>query len=292
MSNTRTYKPQIATINGVSAAGITSVVYEEGYAQVATGAGDDQLVPSVDRHAQYCRGSFACEDWTKILDLLNADESTFTVYESESGAATYTKHTFAKPVIYDISLNIVNGRYASISGRFECRADAASDTIVDLHGVETGESLPSRVAATRGGSRIVSALLGSIEIPHATSFSLSLSFPILRSSADDDLAHMAVDRVEDQISVSGSIECESGYDTTALTRQLAIASAADDLVITVEMAGSTANKTITVKNALFLTTSGNSGSGYTAGPISFTINGTAEMTLTGATAFLEIAAVA
>lgn len=293
MTNTRTHSVKGPVINGVSAGGATAVMYEEGYDEIIESAGDGHTAKQKDRTNQFVRGTIATEDWTKIISMLTGAVDDFVVYENESGKATYLKHTFSKPVVYAISLQVQNGSYATIAAKFECRASAETDTIVNLHATDDGQTLPAGVFPGRGGIRINSALLGALAISHIKTLSLDITFGLLKSNGDDDIAYTAVDRLDDNVSVTGSIEFEAGFSGASLLSQQLLIAAAADLVFTVTQAGGTAQKTITIKRAIFNTNSGNMKTkGYAANTMPFTITDDGTLTLDGAVDFIQIADVA
>ncbi len=289
-TNSRTYSPSRPVINGVSVGGLTSVAYEEGFDNKIESSGEGQAFPTKDRRGQFCRGTISCEDWVKMLSILTGTVGTFVVYERISGAATFIKHTFTNPVVSAVSLTVSNNKYSAITANFECRAADGTKTIVDMHKVEAAATLPDVVAAEYGGYEINSVVLGSLAITHVTGLTFNMSATIIKSTGDDDLAYTAVDRVDDNLAVSGSLSFEAGFASTSLISQQMLIASAADLVVTVKKAGGTAQKVLTIKSVSFENNSGNAqGKGHTTNSANFTISGSTTLTLTGDTAAVTIA---
>ncbi|MFA5554909.1 MAG: hypothetical protein WCZ89_02295 [Phycisphaerae bacterium] len=255
--NKRVYNPVAATANGVACGGVMTVALEEGYETVIRSSPDGLAGPAVvDREAQYVRGSLVFQGWLNAIPLLLGTIGTFVFYERKSGAAAatgYTKHTLTNPMIYSISLNVTKGGYATVSARFECKAESETANIGDMHAMLDSQAAPTHVPAARGGFRISAGVHGSLDIYHITNFSFAAEMPIRKACNDADLAYTAVDVCNEAITVSGSLGFQDSEITSAeLKAQQLLLASAGDLVLTIVQSGGAETKTVTIANAFFV----------------------------------------
>ncbi|MCJ7778634.1 MAG: hypothetical protein MUP16_10005 [Sedimentisphaerales bacterium] len=254
--NKRVYHPQAMTINTVAVGGIMTVAVQEGYENIVRSSPDGlQGPPIVDRECQFCRGTIVVQDWIDAVLLLLGTIGTCIFYERISGVAAttgYTMHTLTNPVIHTITLTFNKGGYATVSANFECKANDETETIADMHAMTDTHAAPTYVPASRGGWRIISAVLGAINIYHLTGFTFTITLPLVKACKDEDIAYTAVDARLDGLTATGLINFQDSEITASQLKvqQLLLASA-EDLIITVVQSPGTGNKVITIANIIF-----------------------------------------
>ncbi len=294
MANQRTHKAQAATINGVSAGGLTTVNITKGYDNVISSEADGLEIPLVDKEIQFCRGSVTTQDITQAINLLTGEVGTFVFYEMESGVATYVKHTITNPVIHQVSFNIAKGGYATCSFNFECKAADATKGFADMHTVLREQASPDYVAANRGGHRVKTLALSTVNILHVTGISFSLALELSRACNDSDIGYTVVDAILQGYQPGGSIAFEDSGPTAAQDLSADILSAArGSLVATIAMAQGATDKVITIAGveSTQCSQSSSSSGGFTTyeGSYIVTNNTMTPLTLAGTNKIITIA---
>ncbi len=296
--NNRVRNPQANVINGVDAGGMMSARIQAGYEKVMKSPPDGKQFPFVDRECQFVRGSVVSQDWVEAIALLTGTLGTKVFYEKKSGADTWVKHTLTNPIIHNIKLNITGGHnntsYATVSYDFECRFADPTKTIADAWAMTDAQTVPTYVAAARGGVRFETVTLGALSIYHVTALSLNITVKLVKACNDADVGFTCVDAEQDGMEISGSLTFQdAAIGTNVIKAAQVILAARASLTATIRQSSGAASKVLTIAGVIFTSVDSNSDRGndfsdYTA---NFTVanDATTELTLAGANKIVTFA---
>jgi len=286
--NTRTHRAyhggaesSTANINGVAAGGLMSAALQFGYEDIITAPADGLSFPVVDRLTQFVRGNITCQDWIKVIDVLNGSRvepnNTYVFYELESGVATCSKYTLLNPTIHAASFSLTHRGYGTVNWDFECMAADENDGLTDLFAVENGATLPAAALTTARSLEITAAqhATGPTDIYHITNLSFNVAGTLVKASQDGDVGYTAVDVVWGGIPMGGSITFQDSTNSNVVKAITLLGLAEGDLTVTVKQSQGASDKTLVLKNLVF--TKGNANydnsGNYTGYTLNFILNG-------------------
>ncbi len=275
-----------ANINGIAVGGLMSANINVGYDDIITAPHDGNAFPTTDRLTQFCRGTIDCQDWAKVISLLNGTTGTYIFYERESGLATVTKHTITAPVIHQASVSLGHRGHGNAVWSYECKAADETKGFIDMWAMDNAATAPVAITAKERSLEILNVEHGSAgtDIDHVTDLSFNIGGNLSIASQDGDVGYTAVDVVFGGIPVSGSITFQQAYETPDTIHPIDLLNnAAADLIATIKIEQGGSNKTLTILSAMFtgVQSAPSAGPGYTGYTMSFVCNGG---TLTSATA--------
>lgn len=254
--NKRNNLPMGMLINGVDAGGLMQCRIAAGYDGIIESAPDGLGLTTVDREAQFIRGSVVTQDFATILDILAGTLANYTFYERKSGVASATgwvKHVLANPVIHRVRLEQAKGSFVTAAFDFECRFASEAATISSTWAMTDSQAAPTFSAPARAGYRVKSTLFGELAIYHVLSFSFDLAMRLVKACNDLDIGYTAVDvNLEAGMTAGGSLAIQDATISSAalLTARLLDLGKAD-LALTLTSSMGAADKIVTVANVLF-----------------------------------------
>ena len=254
-------------VNSVSIGGVSRIETSQSHRNNVESKGDgDAGAAEVDQAGQIVDFSFATEDALKLIDLLNATPASAEWFGHESGAATYAKGSLVNPVCHSGQFNAALGSYATIAVNGTCKFPNAAATFDDVEGFLGGQSAPTQTYAGRQWQP-GDAVHNTLTALHVQSLSFNISpREVLRDCDAGDMGMTAVDLapwnvVGVELAVRDTTQ-QTGPPTHDIGTAL-MKNGVQDLVVPLIGVGSTANKTLTLRNCRFRSKRRTGGNGWT-----------------------------
>lgn len=281
MANQRVFdEVSLATFNGVSVGGITSINTTEDYLANINADLDFSAGPSERLlGGQQVKGQLRTSDVLTMIVLLNSTPAASLFFGKESGSANYQKTDLKNPRFFKAVFDADVSSLATITADFQCIFDP-TDTFADIQQV-TGGIIPSMIPAKVQPSRLwrpKTATFGAL--PLTPVHLQGLSFQIaargggpLVDFGDGDIGTTVVDVpgwdvVTVTLTIRDSKETVEGVSTKDVAT-LMIEEGVGDLAVVLAGVGNVADKTLTLDNCSFHSRQKAGGPGWTG----HTLNG-------------------
>ena len=269
ITNSRTYDAQAVKASNVALGGIVRIDVAHGHENVNRQRfGGRQGNAVVHRSGKFVRGSLSCLDVTKFISVLTAapsagdDNIVFYVAQDGTSPTTYVKRTLLRPRYTSLSLTVPEPPgNASFDLGFEClwiKADGnAAD---DFHEVDTPADAQAEAGVITARTNpellmgVTAATHGATVVQHRSRFGLRIQFEVRRNRNTDFAGPDSI------IPILSAVQFDLETKDTGIVTgppvktamQELLDAGADDLVLTLAKVNGASDKTLTLKNAVFI----------------------------------------